>query len=217
MTSRRTDEGFTVIELLIAMMLMLLLLTPLVASFVIGVRATTDTAQDALNSADAQLLAGFYDIDVANADTVATDVAVANSCGGSGAAGLLGADLQLSWLDGGAISLVSYRRRPDAAMLAELAAKDSSLATGFTAYELQRLRCVGGAVTETHVVARSLIAAGSSSPSLITCWPLACTATASKPRTVRLQLTDQSTLLTDKGATTNRFNFGVIATRRVTP
>ena len=187
------DKGFTVIELVIAMMIMLIITVPLVTSFVVGTQTALGGQQDVTNSADTQLLGYFFDIDVANAETVAPS---SPSCGGAGSA------LELSWTDGGS-QLVAYRAVADAARQAEL-----SFPT--TVYRLERVLC-NSAGTSTTVLARTLLAAPT-----VTCDGAPCTATTTKPRRIGLQIQERSTQESDIGST-DRFTVGVTAARKVTP
>lgn len=186
------DDGFTVIELVIAMMIMLIITVPLVASFAVGVRTALGSQQDVSNSADTQLLAYYFDIDVANADTVSS---TSSGCGGTGSV------LQLSWTDGGS-QTVAYRSVADAARQAELNVTS-------TVYRLERVLCNTSGSTVT-TIARSVM----STPT-VTCDAAACTA-ASTPRRVSMTVSELSTQESDLGST-DRFTVGVTAVRKVTP
>lgn len=193
MTRPADDEGFTVIELIIAMVLMIILMGPLVSAFVIGLGTTHASERDATNSADAQLLAGFLDTDVSSAQTVG----VTSSCGGTGTF------LTLKWSDGGTSVEASYRAVADAARQAEL-----QLAT--PVYTAERVQC-GGTGAGTSVVARSLLAVPT-----VTCDGVPCSASTTTPRRVTLTGQESAVELTDIAAT-DRYSLGVTATRKVTP
>lgn len=186
------DEGFTVIELMIAMMVMLIILTPLVASFVLGTQTALGSQQDVNNSADAQLLGYYFDIDVASAATVSPTSA---SCGGAGSV------LELSWTDGGS-QVVAYRAVADAA-------RQTELQQGSTVYRLERVLCNAAGSTVT-VIARSLMSTPTAKCDAATC------AAASTPRRVGLAISELSTQESDVGSA-NRFTVGVTAVRKVTP
>lgn len=186
------DDGFTVIELVIAMMIMLIITVPLVASFAVGIKTALGSQQDVNNSADTQLLAYYFDIDVANADTVSS---ASSGCGGSGSV------LQLSWTDGSS-QVVAYRAVADPARQAEL-----NLAS--SVYRLERVLCnVAG--NTTTIIARTL----TSTPT-VQCDAAACTA-ASTPRRVAISISELSTQESDVGST-DRFTVGVTGVRKVTP
>lgn len=190
--TRDADEGFTVIELLIAIMIMLIILTPLVASFVVGTKVALGSQQDVNNSADAQLLGYFFDIDVASAASVAP---TSGGCGGAGSA------LELRWTDGGS-QVVAYRAIADAT-------RQTELQQSTTVYRLERVLC-NAAGSKVTVIGRSLM-----SLPTVTCDDHACTA-ASTPRRVALSMSELSTQESDVGST-NRFTVGVTAVRKVTP
>lgn len=188
------DEGFTVIELIIAMLIMLLLMAPLASAFVLGLATTRSGEEDAANSSDAQLLASYFDIDVASAESVQTS----SGCGGGGTI------LELRWTDGSAQRFIAYRAVANSARQAEL-----HLTT--PVYDLERVACssASGPVQDTQTLARTL----SASP-VVTCDNgKPCTTT---PRRVTLAATAYSKQINDQGSTTS-FTFGVTAARRVRP
>lgn len=190
---RPRDEGLTLVELLIAMAITIMLLAPLATSFVLGLSSTRANEQDAGNSSDAQLLASFFDIDVASAERRDTTI----TCGTGGTA-----VLQLSWTDGAAQSVV-YRAVPNAT-------RKSQLNVATEVYDLQRVRCSDGTQTSIDVVARTL-----ASPPTVTCENAEpCTDT---PRQITLKAEAYSTQVGDTSANADRFTFGVTATRRVQP
>jgi prepilin-type N-terminal cleavage/methylation domain-containing protein len=189
---RGADEGFTVIELMIAMLIMLIILVPLVASFVVGTQVALGSQQDVNNSADAQLLGYFFDIDVASAATVSP---TSGGCGGSGSV------LELSWTDGGS-QVVAYRAVADAA-------RQSELQQTTPVYRLERVLCNAAGIKVT-VIARSLMSLPTAKCDAATC------GAASTPRRVALSISELSTQESDVGST-NRFTVGVTAVRKVTP
>lgn len=195
MASRQEPEdGFTVIELLIAMLIMIVIMTPLATAFVLGLATTRNGEEDAANSSDAQLLASFLDIDVASAETVATT----SNCGGPDSV------LEMSWTDGALKQYVAYRAVADPARQTEL-----RLTT--PVYDLERAVCSSstGPVQSTQTIARTL-----SAKPTVTCDNGApCTAT---PRRITLTATAYSKQISDLGSSTT-FTFGVTAARRVRP
>lgn len=188
------DDGMTVIELLISMMILGIIMAPLATSFVLGLETTRGSELDAGDSADAQLVAGFWDGDVASAQTVATS---SMTCGsGTGV-------VQLRWTDGGTIRVVAYRALTDPARQADL-----RLAT--PVYTLERIVCSddSGTVVERQTIARALKAVP-----VVACDNGSCGAT---PRRVRLSAISYATQTPDLG-TPGVFTVDVTATRRVTP
>lgn len=190
----RDDDGMTIVELLIAMVILMLIMAPLATSFVLGLGTTRASELDAADSADAQLLSGFFDIDVASAQTVAT--ASSATCGsGTGV-------LQLVWKDGTADRVVAYEVVTDSVRQTRL---------GVTpVYVLQRVTCsdTAGTVIDTQVVARTLATVPS-----VSCDKSACSTT---PRRVTLKATAYATQTPDAG-TPGRYTFSVTATRKVSP
>lgn len=178
----------TIIELLIAMMILTVLIAPLATSFVIGLTTTQRTDQDVTNSADAQLLTLYFDSDVASSEKVTTST----TCGGSGTV------VQFEWNDGSSSQLAAYRTTRDAAAETVLSVP--------SVYRLERVLCSApGNVVSTHLLARSL----SVIPGVL-CDGSPCPA-SSTPRGVSLPL-DQL----GRTASDDRFTFTLTATRKVT-
>lgn len=194
----RDDGGFTLIELLLATSIMLVIIVPLTGAFVLGLGTANGSLQDTTNSTDEQVLAGFFDTDVVNAEQVATT----STCGSSGTA-VLG----LSWTDGAQAVKVAYRAVPDPAAQADLAVP-------FPIDRLDRVRCVNGAVVDTQQVARSVI---ESTGVQVTCDAAAVgTCSATTPRRITMTAVEQTPQLADAGSN-GRFTISVTASRKVTP
>jgi prepilin-type N-terminal cleavage/methylation domain-containing protein len=189
----RDEEGFTLVELLIAMLIMLVIIVPLVGSFVLGIQTGLGSQQDVTDSADAQLVGYYFDADVASAETVSP---TSSTCGGPGSI------LQLTWTDGGAVQ-VAYRAVADTTRQAEL-----HLTTPI--YRLERVRC-SNATTDVTVLGRTVTAVPAAQCDAATCTPSTTT-----PRRVSLAIPERSTQQADKGST-DTFTVAVSATRRVTP
>jgi prepilin-type N-terminal cleavage/methylation domain-containing protein len=100
------DNGFTLVELLIAMMVMGIILPAIGATFYIALRTTDDTNNRILDSHDIQSAAAFVNSDVQNAQTVATNDV--SHCVSSAYPAATPADsLYLTWSDlanGGSVS-----------------------------------------------------------------------------------------------------------------
>lgn len=183
------DGGMTIIELLIAMMILTILIAPLATSFVIGLTTTQRTDQDVTNSADAQLLTLYFDSDVASSERVTTT----NTCGGADTI------VQFEWNDGSSSQLAAYRTSRDTAA--------ETLLGAASVYRLERVLCSApGNVVSSHLLARSL-----SMIPVVSCDGSACPA-SSTPRLVSLPL-DQL----GRTASDDRFTFTLTATRKVTP
>ena len=186
------DDGLTAIELVIAMLVLAIIMVPLVGSFVIGLATTSQSAQETTNSSDAQILAAFFDGDVASSQVVNPAGA---SCGTAGTA-----VLSLRWNDSGAATVVSYRSVQDNTDQVDLQVTTN-------VFRLERVACTNGSVTDTSIVARQLAAQPT-----VTCDGPACGPDA-KPSTVSLSMSSYARLL---ASSTERYTFGVTATRKVT-
>lgn len=188
----RPEDGFTVIELVISMLILLVITIPLVASFVTGIQVSVGSQQDVTNSADVQLVGYYFDVDVSSAELVSPTSPL---CGGAGTL------LELRWTDGGT-TRIAYRTVADTERQVDL---------GITTpiYRMERVKCtsIGSQVT---VLARTLVDGVTALCDMTPC------ADSSKPRLVTLELTERSTQQSDIDAPTT-FTFGVSATRKVTP
>lgn len=191
----RPDAGFTLVELLLAVSVMLVIIVPLTNIFVLGLQTASGGLQDTTNSADAQALAGFFDTDVTNAETVST---TSTSCGGTGTV------LLLAWTDGSKSVQVAYRVLADPAMQAELNVSSPI-------DRLERVRCVDSIEADSTLVARSVLRTPAVS---VTCDGGSCTSPT--PRRVEMTVVEHTPQLADSGVS-GRFTIGVTATRKVTP
>lgn len=161
---KRQDDGFTITELMIAMLIMGIITVPLVSAFVLGLTTTGRGIQDATNSSDAQLLGSFFEPDISNAETVS----VSGTCG-TGDASVL----QANWLDGANSMTVSYWTYPDVTD------------TGLAVLRLERHECTNGVESGHQVLARSLTAAP-----VLACDSSPCTSVPSRPRRISLVATE---------------------------
>lgn len=190
----RREQGMTVIELLIAIMILGIIMAPLATAFVIGLQTTRGSELDAGNSADAQLIAGFWDIDVASAESVRTS---GITCGAGTAI------VQLTLRDASVLRYVTYQATLDIARKAEL-----KLDTDV--YTMERVICsdISGTVVEQHILSRTLRAVPT-----VACDEGVCTST---PRRVELRAVSHATQTPDAGAP-GIYTISVTATRKVTP
>ena len=187
----RADDGMTLIEVLLSMMIMMVIIVPLTAAFVLGLGRTTQSLQDAGSSSDTQVLTTFFDADVANALSVGTS----STCGAGAGRTVV---LALTWLDG-ATQTVSYVAEVDADAAAE--------AQVATAYRLERVAC--GPESSTHIVAAQAAALPTA-----TCDRGSC-ASAGTPRRVSLTISQHARQITGDAAD-GSFTYTVTGTRRVT-
>src|SRR4051794_37401391 len=188
---RNNSDGFTVLELLIAMMILALIIGPLFSSLVLGLARTTTSAQDTANSSDAQTFSSVWNTDVASADTINHGT----TCGGADTA------LQFEWTDGATTKRAAYIINRNASAEAEF--------NRAPLYRLQRVTCTG-ATTDTVTVVRAM----SSSTGIF-----ACDGTADCPNGQTPTPRTVSATVSDIGgqAGDTAYNFTVTATRRVNP
>lgn len=189
---KRRDDGFTAIELIIAMMVMLIIIVPITSSFILGMRTTTGGLQDTTNSSDAQVLSAFFDTDVTSAESVATS----GSCGGAGTV------LQLGWTDGGVPVVVAYRTAT--------ASGDVQKTAPVPVDALERVRCESGTVVEQAIVARAVLHSGGIA---LTCDSGSCAGAAS-PRRITMKLAEYTSQVADTG-TSGSNSYAVTAVRKV--
>lgn len=186
----RDEAGVTLTEVLVAVTVTLIIIVPLTSAFVLGVGRTTQSLQDAGNSADTQVLAAFFETDVAQALTVATS----SSCGAGAGRNTV---LALQWTDG-AVQTVAYVAESDPEAAAEAGAA--------SAWRLERVAC--GPETSTNVVVTQANAIPSA-----TCDGAACT--GATPRRVSLIVTQHARQITGDGAG-GAYAYTVSGTRKVT-
>jgi hypothetical protein len=183
------DTGFTTIELIISLLVLGLIVGPLTASFVLGIRTAQSVGGSETDSSDAQIAASYFEDDADSADTVST----AASCGGPNTV------VQFDWIDGAVHRYAAYVYAPDASAAADLHVS--------TAYSLQRRYCEAssGPVVQTLRLARAL-----SLVPVAHCDGGSCAA-APKPNTVTLDVTELPGRSTDLA-----YSFTLTGTRRVT-
>lgn len=191
MTRRAGDSGTTLIEVLVAIMIMGVIIVPLTAAFVLGVARSTASLQDAGNSTDTQVLASFFSTDVAQATTVSTSA----TCGAGPDRTVI---LVLNWVDGTS-QTVSYvaAEDPDAAAEARAA----------TAWRLERVAC--GPESSSAVVATQAKAMPTASCDGATC-------TSATPRRVALTISQLARQITGDQPD-DSYSYSVTGTRKVTP
>lgn len=189
------DDGFTIIELMVAMMVMLIITVPLVTSFVLGIRTTSESQQEVTNSADAQVSAGFFDTDVASALTVSKP---AGGCGADTGT----VQLALTWQTEAGTQVVAYVTTPDPTPPAALDVQPLLL---------YRVAC--GPSSSELVVGRQLVDAPGN-PEFTCDGDPGCT--NPKPRTVSMTVREHSQLLSDAPGS-DVYTFTLTGTRKVTP
>jgi prepilin-type N-terminal cleavage/methylation domain-containing protein len=141
------SDGFTLVELLIAMFIMVIVFGAVSASFALSLRSSDESTQRLAESQDADFTDSYFTKDAQSADTVSSTTA---NCG-SGTGPVI---VAFSWSDTSATKNVTYQ-----------------LGTGAQSSQLTRYACDGGTVTSVQVVASEL-----ASPPTVTCVPTTCLA-----------------------------------------
>jgi Tfp pilus assembly protein PilV len=184
------DAGTTLVEVLIAILIMAIIIVPLTAAFVLGLGRTTASLQDAGSSADTQVLAAFFESDVAQSTAVSTS----GSCGSGPGRTIL---VTLSWLDGTAQSV---------AYVAEVDPDAAAQAGVTTAWRVERVAC-GPENSSAVVVSQAKVL-----PSA-TCDGGSCASGA--PRRVSLFVSQLARQITGDQAD-GSYSYTVTGTRKVT-
>jgi hypothetical protein len=146
------EEGVTLVELLLSMTIMALIIGPLSAGLIIGLRTAGETNTRLAGSADAQLLSIELPPDIASAGKLPGDVVVSTTANTecSGATN----SLRLRWTAGDTGAAVTYQA--------------AYFVTGTTqeGWKLRRAYCVDGAAAITRTVARNLASATAASSTI---------------------------------------------------
>lgn len=181
----------TIAELTVAFLIMAIIIGPLSATVLLGLKSTQQTIHRTTDTTDQQILASYFTPDVQSADTVQTG----STCGAS-----LGTPvLQLRWTDPG-----------------EAAASSVKVASYVmtSGNELHRVFCQGDATTQAQVKVVPVVHALVAAPT-VTCDGATCpaSAAATAPRDVAVHV---STKGSATGASFDQYDFDLSATRRVT-
>jgi len=192
---RCNDEGLTLVELVISMLILGIILLPRSSSFVLGIGTTAQSNATTNDSSDTQNLAAFFTNDVASAYRVST-------AGGCGAGTLLKFELGASTSSANPF-FVAYGANEDASL------EDST--NIHPVYVLTRYTCTSlGDVIDSVQMASALTTgtppiacAGLSVPN--------CDTTSRKPTLVSLTVTEWGRNQTD-----STYTFTISGTRRVT-
>jgi prepilin-type N-terminal cleavage/methylation domain-containing protein len=132
----RADEGFTLVELLIVIVILPIIVGAIAFALVSLFSLQNGTANRLANSGDAQTVSATFEKDVQSAGQVTTDGSIATGCGSTGTQ-LLG----LQWSLNGQPIIVSY------------------VETGTTApFSLVRNYCTSGTITNSSIVSFNLSA-----------------------------------------------------------
>lgn len=138
----RGDGGFTLVELLMAIVLSGIILAPLTAGVLVGLRTTGETSNRLSGSNDAQLLSAWVTPDIQSAGNVAGDVVVAptvnTECSG------VSNRLRLKWRETQGATTTTY-----VVAYAVVAGTEGR-------WFLKRFQCVNGGAATPHVILRNL-------------------------------------------------------------
>jgi prepilin-type N-terminal cleavage/methylation domain-containing protein len=143
------ERGFTLVELLVAISVLGVIMGPLCASLIIGLRTTSDSQQRLVEARGAELTSHYFPFDVASATNIIP--ADPTPCGGAGPTVVASFD----WAD-------------DRSLTNEVTYVVPAGAT-----DMVRMFCQGGSL-----VSKNLLASGLNGPPTIACAPTAaCDAT----------------------------------------
>lgn len=160
MTGRidRNEDGFSIIELIVAFMVMAIIIAPLSTSVIIGMSSIERSNQRTTDTTDQQILASYFTHDVQSADDVQTASATCGAAVGTPV-------LRLHWLDpvGSVDKIAAY--------------------VVTSGNELQRVYCEGGATVNSVVVVHTL----SGAPT-VACDGAGCPAAGGTPREVSMHV-----------------------------
>jgi prepilin-type N-terminal cleavage/methylation domain-containing protein len=185
----RNEDGMTLVELVVATLILGIIILPLGSSVILGLGRTEQAAQRTTNTADQQVLASYFVNDVQSA----ADVAVPPAAPGCGVTDPL--VVQFHWVDpvGTVNKNVVY----------------TAPTTGPSAGELVRVYCDSAGGTRTVTVIHALETVPSPK-----CDAVACSAATPTPQVVSMQVVSRGTTGTDPSSETYTFNLS--ASRRTT-
>ena len=138
----RGESGFTLVELLMAIVISGFIIAPLTGGLIVGLRTTDETASRLTGSNDAQILSVWLPPDIQSVGNLVGDVVysptVNTECTG------ISNRLRLKWRETQGSTTNNY-----VAAYAIVAASNNR-------WFLQRYLCVNGGAATTHVVSRNL-------------------------------------------------------------
>jgi prepilin-type N-terminal cleavage/methylation domain-containing protein len=187
----RSDAGFTALELVISMVILGIIITPLVSSYILGIGTAATSNVSTTGSIDAINLSGFFASDVASAQSASTST----GCGNSGT--ILRLDMGTSAVP----RFVTYSVALDPTLQAQTHLSP--------VYTMSRITCdAAGTVSSTNVVLNAL-----KSPPTPACPTAAspCTGAATQPSSISLTITEWGRASTDPV-----YQFTVTGSRRIT-
>ena len=138
----RGEAGMTLVELMMAMTIMTIIMVPVTAGLLVGLRTTDETRTRLVGSDDAQTLAQWLPADIASTGSQSGDV-VATPTSNTDCSGLSNA-LRLKWRETQGSTTNTY------------VAAYAIVQNGAGDYQLVRYFCTNSGTAATHVVARHL-------------------------------------------------------------
>ena len=142
------EGGFTLIEMLMAIVISGIILGPIAATLLVGLRTSDETSNRLVGSNDAQMLSVWLTPDVQSAGGQSGDVATSSNTDCSGISNVL----RLRWRETSGTTTTTYH-----------AAYAISQSSG--EWRLIRYLCVNSGSATTHVVARNLASSTAASAS----------------------------------------------------
>ena len=133
------EDGFTLVELLMSIVISGIILGPIAASLLVGLRTSDETSNRLVGSNDAQMLSVWLTPDIQSAGGQSGDVATSSNTDCSGISNVL----RLRWRETSGSTTTTYN-----------AAYAVSQTDG--EWRLIRYLCVDSGSATTHVVARNL-------------------------------------------------------------
>lgn len=172
----RNEEGMTVIEIIVAFMVLAVIIAPLSTSVLLGMSSAERASQRTTDTTDQQILSSYFVHDVQSADDVQTASATCGASVGTPA-------LRLHWVDpvGSVDKIAAYVVTSD--------------------NELHRVYCEAGSTVNTVVVVHSL----SSAPSP-KCDGAACPAAGGTPREVSMHVATRGNSVSELSYDTYEFD-----------
>lgn len=204
--SNPSEDGFTLVEMVISILILGIILAPLLSSYVLGLGAATSTAQAVSNSSDAELVAGYFSADIAGATSVSPSD-VTGTCG-AGSTLIQTKSVDLAATGTPPVTYVSY------VLTATTPASALGLSAG-SVDKLERVTCnAAGAETGRQTLADTVKMTPPDAPVLL-CDASTCTS-GQKPQTVSLTLTEFEFEKLVPPTPTVSYTFTVNGERRVT-
>jgi len=150
----RGEAGFTLVELVVTIAILGIVMTPLAAAFVFGLRTSEESNNRVANANDAELLAIFFPPDVHAAGSAAGDVAVGAAAGTtcSGTPNV--------------VTLTGRGQETSSSAQTTWTSAYAVVAGEAGGWRLIRARCIDGGPPATITVARNLAGASAASASV---------------------------------------------------